>query len=979
VGFIRGKVLFSAAVFLGSSLQVTATELQPKNCFFGCVHNRESAVFNDLECDVTEVGIPCDVCASAENSSGNNAYACIYGTSKNGTASWNDGNNSFNNWVIKNFGNENQFRAFSYESCSTPCYPYCGIFGAAESQHCKNAFNHWTILDFGTNNWLSSGGGDSCVFGVGENHGCHHIFNNWTIGNFGQRNMIYSGVGLSSRSTNVSIFGAGENANSQKHHPIDAFNNWTIGNFGWQSRLISSTRCKDGSGAAACVFGVAYVAYGSPDRICKNWTAEFQGDALIASFVATDNSQNFLKISVGTLGGWRNGDSGSKYSGMRFYFNDLDKNDQEITPRVAIVGAKLDPGWTVDGSDVATATLGPFQGAGNGGEYEWLGTTTNYAKAVALGPNFSLNVGRTRRMEENWLTKAAKREVPRSKNGGWETDASIRNGGYTSDGSSSIGTGNVYVLGAIAAANGNSPGIQKGSILRVDSGWNVNCFGPICDLETIAIFNGSLCLESTDNCSSLSDLLPFIADNMTHMIVSNDGNFTCYKNDAENQKISINGNYPVAGNLHVGKGQRFIFGINPENRIMLGRIICNGNLSQLVIEDGACIQFVSAESPVEDATCVLKFAEVANVTEEISQLSDYDESTMPNVYFCRNEYIAYPDLKLLLVEGKALAASGTFRKQLTDYALNFPHGIIAHRNFQALNLFHRSLDRQENGSEGAFLSTFAVHDHRRTTEKSRGFGCSGNLRGGSLGNSWHGPTLSCVLALGYAWERSNFFGPSVSDFLRGNQANCMGIFSLIHRYDSARLRQSSLSAILAIGLGHNHLHRADENENIFHSKWNDHSLYFSMQNICHLWHCLGMWVGPRVEICCGYVHQTPHSEHCEIDPGNRISMSAIDHQFLAATLGLDFVKTFSTNPCKFNGRIGWQDELFQRHSHGFAHLRDYGFYSPSIGYGHRQELVADANFSLPINSRWSVHCQWNAVLASDRMTNSGKLMLDHIF
>jgi uncharacterized protein with beta-barrel porin domain len=132
-------------------------------------------------------------------------------------------------------------------------------------------------------------------------------------------------------------------------------------------------------------------------------------------------------------------------------------------------------------------------------------------------------------------------------------------------------------------------------------------------------------------------------------------------------------------------------------------------------------------------------------------------------------------------------------------------------------------------------------------------------------------------------------------------------------------------------------------------------------------------------ICYGHVHQTSHGEHCETDPQNCISLSAINHDFLVTTIGLNFAKIFVANPCKLNGRIGWRNELLQRHSHGFAHLPDYGSYFPSIGYGHRHGAIADANFSLPINPRWAIHCQWNAIFAPDRTINSGQLALGYIF
>jgi hypothetical protein len=223
---------------------------------------------------------------------------------------------------------------------------------------------------------------------------------------------------------------------------------------------------------------------------CNQWTAEFQGSATVTAMAPYNTSTTPVEL-INTLGGVQN-------SNMRFYFNDLAINPHAPEPQpptVVVSALRLqwpDPhAWTVNG-DTATATLDSYQ--------EQSGTSPLRTLAVALGPNFQLNVGRARAMLTNWNELARSGLKSPAINGTWETDTSVVHGGRTHiiEGRQirRIGPGTLSIIGGIARGNDNTG--TENAILRVNSGWDVNCFGYVKDLRKISV-HGSLEKDSTLN------------------------------------------------------------------------------------------------------------------------------------------------------------------------------------------------------------------------------------------------------------------------------------------------------------------------------------------------------------------------------------------------------------------------------------------------------------------------------------------------
>ncbi|MDR2677124.1 MAG: collagen-like protein [Puniceicoccales bacterium] len=269
---------------------------------------------------------------------------------------------------------------------------------------------------------------------------------------------------------------------------VDNFRYWTIGPIG-DNVSMTTLASASMTGRSACVFGAAYtgatgqlIAALEPGGAnnCDQWTAEFQGSATVTAMApyAWSSSNNEL---ISTLGGEQN-------SNMRFYFNDLAISPlvpDNSRPSVVVSALRLDPSINV-ANNLATVTLNTAQesGTGNG--------SPKSALAVSMGPGFQLNVGRRRVMLPNWDERARGGWKSPANNGTWETDVSASRGGMThiveGDHVRHIGPGTLNIIGGIAKApNGSAP---TNATLRINSGWDMNCFGYVKDLNKISVRGG---------------------------------------------------------------------------------------------------------------------------------------------------------------------------------------------------------------------------------------------------------------------------------------------------------------------------------------------------------------------------------------------------------------------------------------------------------------------------------------------------------
>jgi hypothetical protein len=394
------------------------------------------------------------------------------------------------------------------------------VFGAVSCSGQSGTFNNFYVGRFAQDSTLVGG----TVFGVcqaisgtdftgtGSSGGaCSGNFSNVTIGGIGANSTLVA---------KQSVFGAGYVAcRTGSGTCSDNLNNWTIGPIGDNVSLTTAATAS-ASGRSACVFGATHTGQKSDwpmvptitfsaaaANTCAQWTAEFQGSATVTAMATYTQGGNARNL-ISTLGGEQNSD-------MRFYFNDLAVSpyaSAAARPSVVVSALRLQsPGW--NGGPSGSASDNPWNVGSENDSIRASADLDNtqekandsypnsHALAVSLGPNFQLNVGRGRSMVSNWADRARGGWKSPTENGTWETDTSaVRGGGtYVIEGDQirRIGPGTLTIIGGIAKANADT--VTTGATLRVNSGWDVNCFGYVKDLEGGISVRGNLEKESTLN------------------------------------------------------------------------------------------------------------------------------------------------------------------------------------------------------------------------------------------------------------------------------------------------------------------------------------------------------------------------------------------------------------------------------------------------------------------------------------------------
>jgi outer membrane autotransporter protein len=233
-----------------------------------------------------------------------------------------------------------------------------------------------------------------------------------------------------------------------------------------------------------------------------------------------------------------------------------------------------------------------------------------------------MNLGRTRTMEADWREKAANGGEPISTNGGWETDESIATGGTIVG-----GPGQLLVVGTIARAeNAESAGAQRGSILRVDGGWTLDCFGPVADLETLDLIDGQVILHSVHD-DKFTVAVEQIQDNIA--VVWPDGEL--YQNGRNGRVggviLDCTG-YPVDGKISLGTGQKIHFGVKISNDIFYqsGSLVLNGDgvakHVQFQLEEGGTLALQDFTPGANDLVIDLTRWDINCLVIETPNLSD---------------------------------------------------------------------------------------------------------------------------------------------------------------------------------------------------------------------------------------------------------------------------------------------------------------------------------------------------------------------
>ncbi|MDR1437838.1 MAG: hypothetical protein LBI69_02140, partial [Puniceicoccales bacterium] len=427
-----------------------------------------------------------------------------------------------NEWNIASFTNDNEFVAIANASYD---YGACAAtFGASGCSYAKSEVaayggiaNIWNFSGFGGNNLFAARSNSlknsagvlsgSTVFGIGSISGKLEISGCWwTFGSFGENNKF---IAMSmddgqSHWAGCSIFGLGTVTSDVL---LSVCCQWEFEGFGSNNSFTALSRAP--FGAASCIFGGAHVGReGYDGSIFSDWTVEFNGSQTMVAMAAVPNDSEGGNAHIGTLGGCCN-------TNMQFYFSG-DSNGGNDTS-VVIAAMKLDE--VLESTNIELACQARSIDSPN-------------SRAIALGPNFQLNVGRKK-----------------------------NNDGYHGNGSEKM-----HIFGKI----GKAPLAHNcnGSIMRIDNGWQVACYAPITDLQKIDIINGRLCLIPTKYAKISSACINQIENN-TNLIQSN-GNFDDYDNDYVQAFDVLNGDgltfnnidsIDSAGTLTLGVNQSLRFGI----------------------------------------------------------------------------------------------------------------------------------------------------------------------------------------------------------------------------------------------------------------------------------------------------------------------------------------------------------------------------------------------------------------------------------
>jgi hypothetical protein len=434
-------------------------------------------------------------------------YVTLFG-SGHANSNSSEGVADFSQWTIGNFGNGASLAA----SARVPKFSMASLFGPAWATGGGNEsapgngivdFSGWTVGNFGKNATLRSSARDySTLFGCGWATDSGVDLSNWAVGNFGSDALLYSSAMC------TTLFG------SARLSQCASVDNWTIGTFNGGTTLVTMSSNPSFSGSNDYIYPSYGSVFGSAfneglETSPSNWSAEFNGGAVLASIGYNYDSPD--NVHLGTLGGDKN-------NNFRFYFN----GGQGNIPLVHVAALKLSDAVKIVDDRAVFTVWGPLLEPSNP-------DPMNYARAVALGPDFQLNIGRSRE-----LVDYSAADAPKPANGGWETDASIASGGQAT------GSGGVMnIFGAIGKARYNQA--ASGATMRIDSGWTVNVYGPVEDLAAVGVDNGNF--PSTKlNASTLNTYASL--KNLTFV----QGTTNVYGTSKGIGTITLNG-----GNLRIGR------------------------------------------------------------------------------------------------------------------------------------------------------------------------------------------------------------------------------------------------------------------------------------------------------------------------------------------------------------------------------------------------------------------------------------------
>ncbi|MDR2737751.1 MAG: hypothetical protein LBB18_02300 [Puniceicoccales bacterium] len=786
-------------------------------------------------------------------------------------------------------------------------------------------FTRWNIKNIGANSTISSlaksdsqNDAHGVTIGVGRFDGTNTDIADWLIGSIGNGSTLVvsaeSGYQENSGTAYGSVLGAGRSGN---------------GISGWQINDVKTDAVLSASSSGNFAYGTA-IGIANGEGGATNWTTEFIGNATISAVGYASSGNN---IHLGTLGGHKNGGTASS-DGMRFYFNGRGATD----PSVVVAALKLSNGWDTNTAETARATIGADQGTNHSTD----------ALAVALGPNFQLNIGRSRELDGNGKEKM--------------------NGGVAAG-----NPGTMHILGSIAMAPDSTS--ANGSAMHIDSGWKVNAYRPIRDLSVIEIMNGSLNLMASGDTftgtdskftAAMDQLEHNIAYTGTNGIFQNDGK-TSQKRANREGNIAVDGreNYPIDGTLTVGNSQTLIFGVNPmENETKAnfggneidismfhkakGTItlpLSPGN-PRLVFGNGSKIGIKSSDG-IDPSIGSLFWIVRTPYTQNIGDVVDFGEDLF--VSDLKHDLSSDPMVTLYEIlsggnlDEASCAGLALYWMEYGDAASGLVignHGIMlvppdTGRSYYNRELANGQMDQIpalnnalvstigtmqsiiwnmlcdiKGKTDDPFVKVFGAHSNEALSGELE---CGNNTYGVLAGldaveDLGDGAFFRYGASLGFADNNAKFSGNAAANGMGAKQRVYFGgIFGGYEEFDADGLK-TNLGMVLGLARMDNNCWRIDSDGNRFESKYTNFNLSLNCGFITSFAKIMGVQIGPWASISYNWIRQNGYSESGAAN--YPFSTNDINFHLVDTVLGISLEREFYSahdeeKRTKLFARIGW--------------------------------------------------------------------------
>jgi uncharacterized protein with beta-barrel porin domain len=681
---------------------------------------------------------------------------------------------------------------------------------------------------------------------------------------------------------------------------------------------------------------------------------------------------------------------GAKNSDFRFYFNaPVPSTDLEAGTSVVLAALKLTAPWTEEEEDGLVTTAAS--------ENQWADSPS---LAAALGPNFQLNIGRSRSMESSWQEQAAAHETPKSSNGTWETDDSVTFGGAAYG-----GPGTMHILGAIEKARNSID--TKNSAMRIDSGWRVNAYGPIKDFQRVEILNGLLHLATTDD-AGLGIASSQLQSHINVQIDNNSPEDISYGND---EVALTTTDYPIKGGLTIDEGQILVFGASAgvkdsatatffgEEKDLSAFSKVNGALEAYSLENNAPLALKSGA----------KIAIRASTSAGDAKLLRTTPGAVQNFYLVRlNSVVGYANIQnavsINLASGNSLGVSGSnpislgtatlwklieseevgvgsilIDPKYDDYfnwvdpqlywmsdETNSRSGLVASGTLSPVsaqleqfsgisvaqsattmvssvqNIISGRLCDVKGNTDDPFVQIFGYHQHG---DETRGVGHRTDGWGALFGLDFTkelkcGGQLKYGAILSFGRSEIRFFGSAIGRSKATDQTLTFGgVFGAYENFNDKGLK-TNYNLTIGFGHGTNDLRRTDSGNNSFSAKYDSNSFYIHLEGVRNVCRYRDIQIGPWATLSYTRMWDKAYEES---GPATPMSMSSTHRDFLHMTLGISLEKEihYVENPhrnMKLFARIGWECEPVRSQSFAIGYVGTNPF-TPSKKGGSRNALV----------------------------------------